>query len=283
MLPHTFIFLIGLLTGSSQAFDIGLSTKCVPIPTDMGLCSDIGYSEMRLPNLMGHTNIAEVVPKSAEWQSLIQTGCHPYARTFLCSLFAPVCLDTFIQPCRSMCIAVRDSCAPVLACHGHSWPESLNCDRFPAGEDMCLATLSTEFRYMHKGLPKPTCQGCPLIEESSSTKNALEAFCENDFAVKVKLAKRKTLSGLDEYEVEGHVEFISQGQLMPYDTRHMISQWMIINENCAERIMRGTRSTVYIIAGDIHHGRVIINRILHWPKKDAQLTIAVRKWRYHKC
>ncbi|OCT87331.1 hypothetical protein XELAEV_18021029mg [Xenopus laevis] len=145
-----FLLLCASMLACTAAFDIGLSTKCVTIPTEMAMCNDVGYSEMRLPNLMGHTNMAEVVPKSAEWQNLLQTGCHPYARTFLCSLFAPVCLDTFIQPCRSMCVAVRDSCAPVLACHGHSWPESLDCDRFPAGEDMCLDTLSKEYQYSYK-------------------------------------------------------------------------------------------------------------------------------------
>ncbi|MEE6481070.1 hypothetical protein FKM82_012749 [Ascaphus truei] len=281
--PQVFLLFCGFVVGMSKAFDIGLSTKCVSIPKEMGMCSDIGYSEMRLPNLLGHTSMAEVLPKSAEWQHLLQTGCHPYARMFLCSLFAPVCLDTFIQPCRSMCVAVRDTCAPVLACHGHSWPESLNCDRFPAGEDMCLATLSKEYQYTYKELPKPTCQGCPLIEESFSHKTVLEAFCDNNFAVKVKLAKRKTSSGLHEYETEGQVEFINQGLLLPYDTRNMIQQWLLINENCAQRLTRNTRSMVYIIAGDIQQGKVVVNRIFHWQKKDSQLTLATRKWRHHKC
>lgn len=50
-----------------------------------------------------------------------------------------------------MCVAVRDSCAPVLLCHGHPWPTSLDCDRFPGDEDMCLAPLTKEYKYMHKG------------------------------------------------------------------------------------------------------------------------------------
>ncbi|KAE8616030.1 hypothetical protein XENTR_v10008702 [Xenopus tropicalis] len=277
-----FLLLSASMLACAAAFDIGLSTKCVSIPKEMAMCNDIGYSEMRLPNLMGHTSMAEVVPKSAEWQNLLQTGCHPYARMFLCSLFAPVCLDTFIQPCRSMCVAVRDSCAPVLACHGHAWPESLDCDRFPAGEDMCLDTLSKEYQYSYKELPKPSCQGCPLIEDFFSHKTVLEAFCDNNFAVKVKLAKKKTTSGIYVYETEGPVEFIKQGLLLPYDTRTMIEQWLLINENCAQRLIRN-RPTVYVIAGDIHHGKVSVNRVFHWQKKDSQLTLATRRWRHHKC
>lgn len=56
----------------------------------------------------------------------------------------------FIQPCRSLCVAVRDSCAPVLACQGHPWPEALDCDRFPAEEDMCLSPHA-KFSHFAKG------------------------------------------------------------------------------------------------------------------------------------
>ncbi|KAG9490119.1 hypothetical protein GDO78_005808 [Eleutherodactylus coqui] len=272
-----FLLFTGLLAGLCKAFDIGLSTKCVSIPKELGMCHDLGYTEMRLPNLMGHTTIPEVVSKTAEWHKLLQTGCHPYARMFLCSLFAPVCLDTFIPPCRSMCEVVRDSCAPVLSCYDQSWPDSLNCDRFPAGDDMCLD------HFIYKELPKPTCQGCPLIEDSYSYRSALVAFCENDFAVKVKLAKRKFTSGHYEYVTEGPVEFIKQGLLLPYDTRNLIEQWLRINENCAHRMIRHPRSTVYVLAGDIQHDKVVVNRVFHWQKKDSQLTLATRKWRHHKC
>ncbi|KAM5171164.1 secreted frizzled-related protein 5-like [Mantella aurantiaca] len=283
MKSSSIYLLLTFLAGLCRAFDIGLSTRCVSIPKDLDMCHDVGYTEMRLPNLMGHTTMAEVVSKSSGWHKLLQTGCHPYARTFLCSLFSPVCMDTFIPPCRSMCEAVRDSCAPVLACHEQSWPESLNCDRFPAGDDMCLDNLGKEYQYIYKELPKPTCQGCPLIEETYSYRTALHAFCGNDFAVKVKLARKKIVQGLHEYVTEGPVEFIKQGLLLPYDTRNMIEQWLRINDNCAQRMIRHSRSMVYVIAGDIQNGEAIVNRIFHWQKKDAQLTLATRKWRHHKC
>lgn len=45
---------------------------------------------------------------------------------------------------------MRDSCAPVLACQGHPWPEALDCDRFPAEEDMCL-TPHAKFNHFAKG------------------------------------------------------------------------------------------------------------------------------------
>lgn len=77
------------------AFDMGQSTRCVAIPNQMRVCKDVGYSEMRLPNFLGHSSLeGEVVPRSEDWRPLLQAGCHPQAQAFLCSLIAPVCLDT---------------------------------------------------------------------------------------------------------------------------------------------------------------------------------------------
>ncbi|XP_014380092.1 secreted frizzled-related protein 2-like [Alligator sinensis] len=264
-------------------FDIGLSTKCVAIPKEMSMCHNIGYSEMRLPNLMGHTSMTEVISKSTDWQHLAQTGCHPYARTFLCSLFAPVCLDTFIHPCRSMCAAVRDSCAPVLVCHGHAWPDSLDCDRFSADEDMCLASLTNEYKYIHKVLPKPACQTCPAVEEFFTHKRILEVFCVNNFAVRVKLSKKRTISGDQEYNIECQVEFINQGLLLPYDTQNMIQQWLLINENCTQWMTRSHRPVVYLIVGNIEESIVLVNQVYRWQRRDSQLILATRKWKHHKC
>ena len=63
-------------------------------------------------------------------------------------------LSRFILPCRSLCTAVRDSCAPVLACQGHAWPQALDCDRFPAEEDMCLSP-HPKFPQFTKGTSQP--------------------------------------------------------------------------------------------------------------------------------
>lgn len=68
-------------------------SRCVPIPSGMDLCKNIGYHTMRMPNLLGHESPAEAVQQSASWLPLLARECHPDARIFLCSLFAPICLD----------------------------------------------------------------------------------------------------------------------------------------------------------------------------------------------
>ncbi|XP_051651636.1 secreted frizzled-related protein 2-like [Manacus candei] len=278
-----FVFAVNGFLRAATGFDIGLSTKCVVIPKEMGMCHNIGYSEMRLPNLMGHTSMAEVILKSTTWQHLVHTDCHSHVRMFLCSLLAPICLDTFIHPCRSMCVAVRDSCALVLLCHGHPWPDSLDCDRFPEDEDMCLASVTKEYKHLHKVLPRPACQTCPAVEEFFTHRGVLEVFCDSNFAVKVKLSKRRTVFDDQEYNIECQVEFITQGSLLPYETQSMIRQWLLINEKCTQRMTPTHRPMVYLLVGNIEEGIILVKQVYHWQRKDSQLTLATQKWRYHKC
>ncbi|XP_062849001.1 sizzled [Trichomycterus rosablanca] len=273
------------LLAQIRAFDLGQSTRCVPIPRQLSMCHDVGYSEMRLPNLLGHSSLdAEVVPRSGAWRSLMQAGCHPQAQAFLCSLIAPVCLDTFIQPCRSLCMAVKDSCAPVLACHGHSWPETLDCDRFPAQEEMCLTPLPKHISSFSKDLPQPMCQTCPSVEELPSLKTVMDAVCHTDFAVKAKLTRRRVASAEPEFEVDGKVEFIQRGRLLPYDTANLLQQWLLLNVRCAHALVRPGRAQLYLITGTMRaDGTVELVHLFPWLKKDVHIASGTRKWKHHKC
>ena len=77
-----------------------LQPHCVDIPSNMTLCNDIGYTKMRLPNLLEHDTLQEATQQSSQWTVLAERGCHPDTKLFLCSLFSPVCLDQLIYPCR---------------------------------------------------------------------------------------------------------------------------------------------------------------------------------------
>ncbi|XP_013930346.1 PREDICTED: secreted frizzled-related protein 2-like [Thamnophis sirtalis] len=113
----------------------------------MSLCHGVGYSEMRLPNLLGHDTMKEALQQAASWVPLLTKQCHRETKKFLCSLFAPVCISQVeepIFPCRSLCEAVRDSCLPVMAAFGFPWPEMLNCSRFPGGNELCIPPVGPE-------------------------------------------------------------------------------------------------------------------------------------------
>ena len=60
---------------------------CVDIPRNLSLCHGIRYSKMRLPNLLDHDSMAEVIQQAASWVPLLNVRCHPDTQLFLCSLF----------------------------------------------------------------------------------------------------------------------------------------------------------------------------------------------------
>lgn len=128
------------LSWKSDAYSrgYGKAPQCVDIPQDLRLCHAVGYDQMLLPNLLEHETMAEVKQQASSWVPLVHKSCHPGTQVFLCSLFAPVCLERPIFPCRWLCEAVRDGCTPIMESFGFPWPEMLACDKFPQ-DDVCIA------------------------------------------------------------------------------------------------------------------------------------------------
>ena len=62
---------------------------------------------MRLPNLLEHDTIHEASEQAGYWVQLVKAQCAQDTQLFLCSLFAPVCLERPIYPCRSLCQKVK--------------------------------------------------------------------------------------------------------------------------------------------------------------------------------
>ena len=119
------------------------SQRCYRIPHNMSLCQDVGYTQMILPNYLQHEDLKEAVDQSQIWLSLAETECHPDLRKFLCSLYAPVCVDghqeRLIHPCQNLCEDVRQSCLPKMLQFGFGWPDIVKCSRFPTiNSKMCI-------------------------------------------------------------------------------------------------------------------------------------------------
>uniref|UniRef100_A0A8C7E1M9 FZ domain-containing protein n=1 Tax=Naja naja TaxID=35670 RepID=A0A8C7E1M9_NAJNA len=179
-----------------EADGLWLSSRrsaCKPVPSSMSLCHGVGYSEMRLPNLLGHDTMKEALQQAASWVPLLTKQCHRETKKFLCSLFAPVCISQMeepVFPCRSLCEAVRDSCLPVMAAFGFPWPEMLNCSRFPGGNELCIPPVGPE----DQGQPPREDTVCTACTDSGpSEKDFLEKVCNQDFALKMTI---KSLTGI---------------------------------------------------------------------------------------
>lgn len=85
-------------------------------------------------------------------------------------------------------------------------------------------------------------------------------------------------------EVEGRVEFVRQGPLLPYDTRHLLQQWLLVNVRCAGALLRPGRSQLYVLTGSVRpDGALALGRLFPWHKKDANIAAATRKWKQHRC
>ena len=66
----------------------------------------------------------EVIQQTDAWGYLVDRGCHPELQKFLCSLYAPVCLqkdapvesdklNTMVPPCKQLCLKVQEPCKEV--------------------------------------------------------------------------------------------------------------------------------------------------------------------------
>lgn len=135
-----FIFTLLLLTLTVNS-EPSLRT-CEPIRVEM--CKNFGYNMTGMPNLGGNDLQQEANYCLKTFDPLIQYGCSKHLKLFLCSVYVPMCTEKVenpIGPCRGLCENVYTKCIPVLENFGFSWPEALNCTRFPIEnnhEHMCM-------------------------------------------------------------------------------------------------------------------------------------------------
>lgn len=101
-----------------------------------------------LPNFRGHTSQGEAAAELDDFFSLVNSGCSPVIRQFLCTYYLPFCGQLAstgeifrIRPCQSLCEMARSNCSEFLEQNsGITWPVFLNCslDTFPCGEKSCF-------------------------------------------------------------------------------------------------------------------------------------------------
>ncbi|KAK3550126.1 hypothetical protein QTP86_021059 [Hemibagrus guttatus] len=154
--------------------------RCTEIPKDLELCYGIGYTQMLLPNLLEHEKMAEVKQQAGSWLPLVHRRCHADTQVFLCSLFAPVCLDKPVHPCQKLCESVRDACSPIMEAFGFVWPEMFNCSKFPREEnEMCITNNQTKNFEVSERMSCPQCDiGMDFI---------LQNMCTSEIGVLVEL------------------------------------------------------------------------------------------------
>lgn len=262
---HIFVLLPALVYGYITDWP-GRTAQptCMDIPRNMTLCHGIGYTKMRLPNLLNHDTMAEVSQQAGSWVPLLNVRCHPDTQLFLCSLFSPVCLERLIYPCRSLCEKVREGCEGRMQNYGFPWPNALQCDKFPLDNDMCIApqsntTTTTEAK----------CQACNQVE---TYENILDNFCRADFAVKTKIRRvRKS-------KIMGKKSKTLKGAQTPEQKRQLKRPVFVLDPEdacCEENLTRNSRDT-FLIMGQWRERQAVPTFIMPWGEKSKELRKAVR-------
>ncbi|KAM8976648.1 secreted frizzled-related protein 2-like [Pelodytes ibericus] len=262
-----------------------LSTRkssCKAIPSSMNLCHAVGYSEMRLPNLLGHDTMKEVLQQAGSWVPLLTKQCHADTKKFLCSLFAPVCLSDLeeaVYPCRSLCEAVRDGCTPVMAAFGFPWPEMFNCTQFPLGYELCVPPAGTEEK-LHVTKEEVPCAACQT--PGNTDKEFLQDFCSQDFALKMTVRSVSTMDGdvMVIPEVKSRTVYKAKGWTDEELKKPVL--WLTDGDNCLCPDLQEAGVTLLVL-GHRADDRLLISWVRKWQKSEKEMKRFSRTVRKLQC
>ncbi|XP_051951412.1 frizzled-3-like [Xyrauchen texanus] len=132
-------------TGSHSMF------TCEPITLRM--CQGLSYNTTFMPNLLNHYDQQTAALTMEPFHPMVNLECSTEIRPFLCALYAPVCTEygRVTLPCRRLCQRAKSDCYRLMEMFGVSWPEEMECSRFPECDesyprtiDLLPNTVSTE-------------------------------------------------------------------------------------------------------------------------------------------
>ncbi|XP_022190811.2 frizzled-5 [Nilaparvata lugens] len=138
----------------------GGGSRCEEITIPM--CRGIGYNLTSMPNELNHDTQEEAGLEVHQFWPLVEIKCSADLKFFLCSMYAPICIEDYRKPllaCRSVCERARAGCAPLMQKYGFQWPERMACDKLPSYGDpdnLCMEQNNrTEFSPAPTS-PRPT-------------------------------------------------------------------------------------------------------------------------------
>lgn len=136
------LVLLLLLLLARRAMPQQQQDRCEEITIPM--CRGIGYNYTSMPNKFHHDTQEEAGLEVHQFWPLVEIHCSDDLLFFLCSLYAPICIEDYqgqLPACYSVCDRARAGCAPIMHKYGFVWPERMNCDDFPRygdQEHLCM-------------------------------------------------------------------------------------------------------------------------------------------------
>ncbi|KAA0189764.1 hypothetical protein HAZT_HAZT007772 [Hyalella azteca] len=108
------------------------------------MCKGIGYNMTAMPNQFNHETQDEAGMEVHQFWPLVEINCSPDLNFFLCSVYAPICIEYYdkqLPACRSVCERAKAGCAPIMDQYGFAWPERMDCTKLPRfgdHENLCM-------------------------------------------------------------------------------------------------------------------------------------------------
>nr|CDJ88808.1 Frizzled and Frizzled protein domain containing protein [Haemonchus contortus] len=152
---------------AASIFDQTSKGKCQPI--EIPLCKEVPYNYTYFPNPYLQQDQQSLQTNTEHFKPLIKTKCNRNIQFFVCSVFAPMCpegMPQAVTSCRSVCEQVKADCSSILEEFGISWPEPLDCSRFPQEPDLCMNPDEDRHSYektssVHRHRLRPSSLSCP--------------------------------------------------------------------------------------------------------------------------
>ncbi|CAK9295948.1 unnamed protein product [Gordionus sp. m RMFG-2023] len=125
---------------ADEMVDINPKCQVLTIP----MCKNLGYNMTLFPNPFNHETQNEAGMEVHQFWPLVEIQCSRDLKFFLCSMYAPICMEDYHKPisvCRSVCERSKAGCIPLMRKYGFEWPERMNCEKLPnfnTGEEFCL-------------------------------------------------------------------------------------------------------------------------------------------------
>ncbi|XP_008584401.1 PREDICTED: secreted frizzled-related protein 5 [Galeopterus variegatus] len=209
--------------------------------------------------------------QASSWLPLLAKRCHSDTQVFLCSLFAPVCLDRPIYPCRSLCEAVRAGCAPLMEAYGFPWPEMLHCHKFPLDNDLCIAV---QFGHLPATAP-PVTKICAQCEMEHSADGLMEQMCSSDFVVKMRIKEIKIENGDRKLiGAQKKKKLLKPGPLKRKDTKRLVLH-MKNGAGCPCPQLDSLAGS-FLVMGRKVDGQLLLMAVYRWDKKNKEMKFAVK-------
>lgn len=112
------------------------------VVTDFYCYSHLGTWNTSYPNMFNHTSYGQVSRFLDRFKYLFESGCSEHLFHFICFAAFPLCFPGQfykVEPCRELCVAVREGCSASLSSDGREWPAELDCNQFPPhGSKICV-------------------------------------------------------------------------------------------------------------------------------------------------